>query len=293
MHVERHLRELHDFQEVSPKTYQEVLHDYLKLAPSLDIPQTHVLSRPVLRHPDLSPNNILINEDSDIVGLIDWQHAKILPLCLAAGIPKHFQNWGDPESEKLSRPMTELPSNYGEMSSQEQAQTLEVLRRRLVHFLYTAKTMVQVPEHFDAMRDQGVVLRARLYNHATWPWEGDSITLQNDLAIAAASWPLDTEPSNFGGDVVRCPPCPLTYPKSRIDRCMRAFQEKEDKTMELGEMRDALDIDQQGWVPNDEHYEKSRRFAKEIKDGMLEEAKTEKERIAVLEHFPFDDHDEE
>lgn len=269
------------------------LQDYLKLAPSLDIPQTHALSRPVLRHPDLSPNNILINEESEIVGLIDWQHAKVLPLCLAAGIPKHFENWGDSESERLSRPLTGLPPDYGNMSPQEQAETREVLRRRLVHFLYAAKTMIQVPEHFDAIRDQGAVLRARLYSHATWPWEGDSVTLQNDLAIAVDSWPLDTMPSSFGDDVVRCLPCPLAYSKLHIEQCVKEFQDKEEKTRDLCEMRDALDIGQQGWVPDDEHYEKSREFARQLKEGMLKEVETDRERTAILEHFPFEDHEEE
>jgi len=90
LHVERYLRELHQFKEMSPTVHIQLLSDYLKLAPSLEISSSHRFSRPVLRHPDFSPNNILVNSSSDIVGIIDWQHAVALPLCLCAGIPDHF-----------------------------------------------------------------------------------------------------------------------------------------------------------------------------------------------------------
>lgn len=104
LHIERYLRELHQFQNLSPIPYQHLLTNYLKLAPCLDVPSDHRISRPTLRHPDFSPNNILVNKSNDVVGVIDWQHAVILPLFLCAGIPDHFQNWGDPLSETLSKP---------------------------------------------------------------------------------------------------------------------------------------------------------------------------------------------
>ncbi|CDM29386.1 unnamed protein product [Penicillium roqueforti FM164] len=43
--------------------------------------------RLLLHHPDLHSNNKLVSDDLDIVGLIVWQHASVLPLFLAAGIP--------------------------------------------------------------------------------------------------------------------------------------------------------------------------------------------------------------
>lgn len=94
LHVERYLRELHQFTEMSPTTHIKLLSDYLKMALYLDISPEHPFSRPTLRHPDLSPSNIMVNSSNDIVGVIDWQHAVVLPLCLCAGIPRHFQNWG-------------------------------------------------------------------------------------------------------------------------------------------------------------------------------------------------------
>ncbi|CAG8125467.1 unnamed protein product [Penicillium salamii] len=90
LHVERYLRELQHFEELSPILYQQLLANYLKLAPYLDVPSNHRMSRPTLRHPHFSPNNILVNTSNEVVGIIDWQHAAILPLSLCAGIPDLF-----------------------------------------------------------------------------------------------------------------------------------------------------------------------------------------------------------
>lgn len=141
LHVEQYLRELHQFKEMSPTVHIQLLSDYLKIAPCLDISPDHPFSGPTLRHPDFSPSNILINSSNDIVGIIDWQHAMVLPLCLYTGIPTHFQNWGDPLSETLAKPEVKLPENFNDLSQHEQATVQETLRKRLVHFYYTALTM--------------------------------------------------------------------------------------------------------------------------------------------------------
>ena len=72
-----------DYQLSDPSEHIESLESYLKIAPAL-LPSNEFL-QPVLRHPDLQPNNIFVSDDLDIVGLIDWQHAAVLPLFLAAG----------------------------------------------------------------------------------------------------------------------------------------------------------------------------------------------------------------
>lgn len=71
LHIERYLRELYQFQNISSIPYQYLLAHYLKLAPSLDVPSDHRMSRPTLRHPDFSPNNIPENTSNEVVGIID------------------------------------------------------------------------------------------------------------------------------------------------------------------------------------------------------------------------------
>lgn len=58
-------------------------------------------------------------------------------------------------------------------------------------------------------------------------------------------------------------------------------------------MRELIGADALGWVPDDEHLENAKAVAQSIKSGLLEHSTTESERIAVRDHFPFDDHDED
>ncbi|KAF2457469.1 hypothetical protein BDY21DRAFT_363744 [Lineolata rhizophorae] len=68
----------------------------------------------------LQPNNIILSDPLDIVGHVDWQHATIAPLCLAAGMPAQFQNYGDPESQRFAQPARELPSDSDSWTPEEQ-----------------------------------------------------------------------------------------------------------------------------------------------------------------------------
>ena len=154
---ERLYRELCAFCEVSPDSHIENLSGYLTLAPCFGFRAGSSLNRPVIRHPDLQPNNILITDANEVFGLIDWQHCTILPLGLAAGIPKHFQNYSDPDLEKLIEPRIDLPSDYDSLTEIEQSSVRETMRKRLVHFLYAAFTRQLNEEHYDAIFDQSAI----------------------------------------------------------------------------------------------------------------------------------------
>jgi len=71
---------------VDPKVQQDTLRKYLTVVPHL-APKPPELHLPTIRHPDLSPSNILVDDSGDITGIIDWQHTTILPLFLQAKIP--------------------------------------------------------------------------------------------------------------------------------------------------------------------------------------------------------------
>lgn len=288
LHVERYLRELHHFQPRSPIQHRLVLSDYLKLAPYLEIPADHCLSRPTLRHPDFSPNNILVNASSDVVGVIDWQHAVVLPLCLCAGIPDHFQNWGDPVSEMLAKPEVELPENFDQLSQEQQATIQEIMRRRLVHFYYAALTMKQTPDHFDAFRDVSSMLRAKLFHYAGAPWEGDSISLKYVILQTRQNWPMHLD------EGISTPPreFPVHYSEEEIQQCFNDYDQEQEKLGELSEMKDLIGTDVLGWVPNEDHLEHSRAVIQAIKGSLMEHSSTDTEKTAVLDHFPFDDHEE-
>lgn len=102
-------REFYDHQEVDPQVQVDSLKYYLKLAPHI-VPEDSDLCQPTIRHPDLSPTNIFVSESGEVTGVIDWQHSTILPAFLQARIPKHFQNYGDDDSENFRRPA--LPTTF-------------------------------------------------------------------------------------------------------------------------------------------------------------------------------------
>lgn len=57
-------------------------------------------------------------------------------------------------------------------------------------------------------------------------------------------------------------------------------------------MRDLIGIDALGQVLDDDELKRCRAIIQSIKDGLMEHSSTEMEKIAVLSHFPFDDHEE-
>ena len=224
------------------------------------------------------------------MGIIDWQHAAALPLGLCAGIPKHFQNWGDPLSETLAKPEVKLPDNFKDLANEEQETIQETMRRRIVHFYYAALTMRQMPDHFDALRNENVMLRAELFDRAGAPWEGDSLSLKYTITQAQRNWPMSLSGDTDGvGSVV----CPVTYSEEESRQCVDEHDQQGEKIQELAEMREFIGTDALGWVPDDEHLENAKAAVQSIKSGLLEHSGTEIERIAVRDHFPFDDHDED
>jgi hypothetical protein len=144
------------------------------------------LGQPVIRHPDLNPNNIFVTESFDIVGLIDWQHCSILPLFLQSGIPAYFQNYGDDNSESIVKP--DLPENFNYLYEQEQAIALEDLRKRQMHYYYLAATVKHNSIHFYAIWEDFSMFKQRLFDHASSPWEGDNATLKADLIETSKAW---------------------------------------------------------------------------------------------------------
>lgn len=105
-------RAAYKYQEQLPSDHIENLKRYLLIAPSL-IPRDPALCHFRIRHPDLQQSNIIVSRSAGhnwrIVGLVDWQHASVLPLFLLAGVPERLQNYGDLASHYMTTPS--LPEN--------------------------------------------------------------------------------------------------------------------------------------------------------------------------------------
>ncbi|RMZ83596.1 hypothetical protein DV738_g948, partial [Chaetothyriales sp. CBS 135597] len=286
LHFERLYREVHKYQKMSPVPHINSLNEYLKLTHCLGYPAENRLSRPILRHPDLQPNNIILSPSLDIVGLIDWQHATCLPLFLAAGIPNNFQNYGDPESERMVQPDRELPPDFKTMSAEQQASVKELYLKRLNHFLYAALTLRHNEEHYEAIFSDGVIIHQRLYTHAGRPWEGDSITLQAELIHAIEHWQ-----DVISSGATKCEKPPIKIPEESARSIMAVFNQQQEMDTMMDEMRKALGVDVYGWVSN-EDFASTKEMARNIKAQMIEAADPA-EKDGIRHHFPFDDFDED
>lgn len=86
--------------------------------------------------------------------------------------------------------------------------------------------------------------------------------------------------------------CPVHFSKEEIQHCSEDYRREQEKLKELGEMRELLGTDALGWVPDENALKRCRAVIQSIKDGLMEHSSTEMEKIAVLYHFPFDDHGE-
>lgn len=219
-------REFYNRQLVDPQVQIKHFASYLRVAPYL-APDGEELNAPTIRHPDLSPSNIFISETGNITGIIDWQHTTILPIFLQAKIPKHYQNYGDDDSENFRRP--KLAEGVETMSESDREVEMELYRRRQVHYFYLGYTSSRNKPHFHAMGKHNLVLRNQLYDTAA------------------------------------------------------------DEQMQ--QVREAIGVDIEGWVPNDE-FESAKSRAELMKKEMAQAADSEEERREFEELWPFKDHEE-
>ena len=68
----------------------------------------------------------------EIVSVLDWQRVSILPLFLAADVPKHRQNHSDLEFSTHMVP--KLPEDFEQMSEEDQEEARDTLRKLELHF---------------------------------------------------------------------------------------------------------------------------------------------------------------
>ncbi|TVY91146.1 Altered inheritance of mitochondria protein, mitochondrial [Lachnellula willkommii] len=272
-------RDFYGNQKVDPQVQIGHLSSYLKLAPYL-VPKTTELNAPTIRHPDLSPSNIFVSESGDITGVIDWQHATILPIFLQAKIPKDFQNYGDEDSENFKPPR--LSPNFDTLSDSAKEEEMEIYRRRQVHFFYVGFTDRLNKPHFHAMGKHNLVLRNRLYDTACRPWEGDNTSLQAELIYTLQQWPEIVPRGNKP---------PVQYSAEETKECLERYGKQNEADEQVQKMRDFIGVNIDGWLPND-GFEEAKEKAEYMKNAMLGEAETEEERKVLLEHWPFQDHEE-
>jgi hypothetical protein len=256
------------------------------VAPHL-IPTSPELNFPVLRHPDIQPNNIFISESCRITSLIDWQHAIALPTFLAAGIPNSFQNYGDAESRSFTPPR--LPTDIDSLDEFDRARVREQFRRRHVHFYYLGFTQKFNQQHWRALEEETDILRRRIFDHAGEPWEGLNTALQYDLIQVSRSWKKFVAPNSDGAT----PACPVSFAQTEAEGIDALDDAHRDADGDVEQINELLGIASDGWTPN-ERFESAKSKSIEVREQALASAEDDPWLRKMSErHWPFDDFDED
>lgn len=276
----RMLREIYNLEKQLPSVHLDSLQKYLKISSQL-IPDREELTRPVIRHPDLRPSNIFVSDDYEITSLIDWQNATVLPLFLQSGIPDDLDNSGS-ASGCLEIP--QLPNDISALGEDSRPEQLELFDKQSLHHIYMTETSKINPTHYEALTLPFSIGRRKVYDLSSSPWQGDNIPLRSSLIFIKQQWSHLSATSNE--------PCPITFGEDEEQECVR-FDELEQKAVEqLEDSMEMLGLGPEGWVSN-ENYEAVQEAIARMKEMCLEQAETESERVAIRDHWVYDDLDED
>ena len=168
-----------------------------------------------------------------------------------------------------------------------------LLRQRQLHYFYVTTTEKLNPTHYDAMSHDFSTLRRKIFDHASYPWEGDNVTLKADLIYFVKNWPnIAEEKSSIGVDAsTRL--CPIGFAEDDVSDCLRLNTAQIEADEQLQVCRDVIGAGgPEGWVPSDQLYDECKKREAKLKNDALGAAESELERARIREHWMFDDFDE-
>lgn len=271
---------------VDPQGQNANLRNYLEIAPYI-VPAREDWNRPTIRHPDLSPSNVFIDEAGDnITSIIDWERTAVLPMFTNATVPSHFQNFGDEASEYFQFPA--LPDNFESLSESEKEQEMELYRRRQLHYYYLGFTSRANQAQFRAIGTPALSLRNQAIDAAGQPWEGDNISLKAQLINLSVGWPEMNIPSHL---LPKPPEFPIKFTEAKTKSCLAINKEQQPSDAQMQELRNYFGCSVDGWVPAG-IYDEAKRKVDEMKAHMLQIAEREEKRQEIDESWPFQDHEE-
>lgn len=286
MPIQREYCYINDNQTSDPRNHMRNLEDFVQVAPYL-APREEWLCRPTLRHPDLRPDNIIISDDFEVTGIIDWQHCTALPLFLQAGIPMDLQGYGDLE-EGLIKP--QLPADEDEADEDEQDVEGEKYRQRHVHFCYMDGTAKKNKRLFDALMHERESFRKTICAHAAAPWEGTNVSLQRDLIHLTQHWEAIVREKRPNSEAP--PPCPLAFEEQEVESCLEAAGKQRQADWNAHIARSMVGgVARDGWISN-EKYAEAKAEAARMKAEFWEDAEDDTGRTEIEKYWIFDDFDE-
>ncbi|PYI28637.1 kinase-like protein [Aspergillus indologenus CBS 114.80] len=260
---------------IEPSEHVSLLSKFLEIAPFL-IPTDPDHNRPILRHPDLSLHNILLEPGSPrIASIIDWQDAIVFPLFMQAGYPGFCEH-------DLSQTQTlQLPSLAGDfdaLSVEEQTRIKTKFRLDEANLYYTASTGIYNETHMSALKIPHLGMRQYLYQQTGYPWDADTINLR--AALVGITTPQVWE-------IISSASCPVSFTEQERQAAREDSNEWNESEKLLSALREHLGVDLEGGTAP-ENFEWASQRNLELRLEMLRQAE-EHERDLCWQNWPFKD----
>jgi hypothetical protein len=251
--------------------HSRLLSAYIASVPHFIPSNDSDICAPTLWHPDLSLGNLLVSASGPgkLEGIIDWQHAAILPYFSFASMPPAIAYRGDKISMEGLVPGP-LPSNLEDLSPDEEAQYRLELRLANRHKWYQGKARLN-PRRRAASRLPHIYELMMLPTFVTRAWADGIFDLRQALVRIRKKWDSIADPHT---------PCPIKFSTEEMmehERQLEAFRCYEGA---VATIYSALNCEGDGWVAY-EDYDTVRELI-----GSLEE--TWDEEITGMP-FPFKD----
>jgi hypothetical protein len=217
-----------------------------------------------------------------IVGLLNWQHASILPPFLLAGIQGRLQNYDDPVSQALIPPS--LPANMDELDQSEQSHAMGLYHRRLVSTTSRTRrsTTSSITMHCRTPCPCSSMFICRLFDQAGAPWEGETHALKTTLIEATEIW------GRLTGEGV---PCPVALEPEDLRKTKELSAKLQVADENFEGCRGMVGFETETWVSN-EHYAMAMALAELLKLRVLTEIPEEEVRAKTEANWFLNDMDE-
>ncbi|KAG1851844.1 kinase-like domain-containing protein [Suillus subalutaceus] len=202
------------------ETHLRLLDMYIRAIPFV-IPQDSELSAPTLWHPDLSLGNILISESHipSIQGVIDWQHAAVLPYFQQVALPPAITYEGhqfNPHLHPLALASSREPPDTLDSAKKEEFRLHHRLATR--HNLYQAEIRLGHKRRHAASSLPHIEQLIMLPAYVVRACSDGILDLRQCLLFLRDNW-IKVAPAGV--------PCPIEFSQDEIvehERQWRAFQ---------------------------------------------------------------------
>ena len=217
---------------------------YIRSIPYILPPNGSDACAPTLWHPGFTLHNLFVSATGpgNLLGIIGWQHAAILPYFSFASIPPALVYHGNKISMKDPLPGP-LPLNLEELSLDEQAEYRLHLRLANRQRLYEAEAQLN-PRRRAACSLPHIHELMMLPTYVVRSWADGVFKLRQALVILRQNWVAIA-----GSDT----PCPIEFSEEEMvehERQWESFQCREGAVAVISEI---LQCEKDGWVAHENY----------------------------------------